>query len=130
MDARTRKERRIDPERWLQVISYFDDDKQRVIECQGVPLYVRGNMEGVVVVQVPNVDRSMQVEVLKAVKTTLEGAGISTEVAIIPSAVRFMKFQPVDAVTSKQLDKKAKMSSVKVGINQKKLPNEPEPTKH
>ena len=116
-----RKERRADPDRWHRIVAYFDPAKERVVELgenQKGAVCIRGSLDNVIVVQVPDMTPSQQVEILKGVQTVMEGAGIDKPIVLLPDFVKLVKFRTLDVATSKKLDRHAKDKRFSAAVEQ------------
>ncbi len=108
-DSRTRRDRRSDPDRWYRVAAYFDPDEQRMVEVEGHgAVCIKGSIEDVIVVQIPDLTPQQQLTLLKGFQATIQGAGIEKPVVLIPAWVKVVKFRPIDAATGKKLDRHAR----------------------
>ena len=106
-----RKDRRANPDQWHRIVAYFDPAEERVVELaedQKGAVCIRGSLDNVIVVQVPDMTPNQQVEILKGVQAVMEGAGIEKPIVLIPDFVKLVKFRTLDAATSKKLDRHAK----------------------
>ncbi len=109
--ARNRKDRRADPDRWHRIVSYFDPEEAKVVQITPDPsgvVCIRGSIDNVIVVQVPDLPPHKQVEILKGVQATLEGAGINKPLVLLPAWAKLCKFETLDAAQSKKLDQHAR----------------------
>lgn len=115
-----RKDRRADPDRWHRVIAYFDPEEASVVQLsEGAEgsVCIRGSIDDVIVIQVPDLPPHKQVELLKGVQTTLEGVGIDKPLILLPAWVKLVKFTTLDAATSKKLDRHAKDKRFAEAVN-------------
>jgi hypothetical protein len=123
MDTRTRKERRADPDRWYRICAYFDPEDGRVVnlesDSQGA-VCIKGSIDNVIVIQVPDLPPKKQVEVLRGVQATLEGGGVDKPVILLPNWVEFVKLRPLDTATCKKLDRHATMKSIEKEVADRK----------
>lgn len=122
--ARSRKDRRADPDKWYRVCAYFDPEKERVVDLEPNSegaVCIRGSVENVIVVQVPDMPPHKQVEMLRGVQATLEGAGIDKPVVLLPSWVKLVKFRPLDAATGKKLDRHARSKSIEAAVAERRV---------
>ena len=104
-DTRNRSERRADPDQWYQLVGHFDGQTVPH-ELNGKPVFVRGKIGDVLVVQMPSgLSPKEQFELFQGTKAALEGAGINHSMIVVPEAVKFLKLRPIDSATGKKLDR-------------------------
>lgn len=114
-DERSRKERRADPDRWFEIVSYFQEGEEgRYLDVEGQQLFVRGNIDDVIVVQVPAHYGSQQAhQIMGAVQRTMQGAGVDRPLVLMPDDVKLMKVRPVSKKRSMELSRQQKMNEAR-----------------
>lgn len=113
-----RKDRRANPDEWHRIVSYFDPEEDRVVELGdgAASIHIRGRLDNVIVVQIPDMTPEKQVKMLKGVQAAMEGAGIDKPIVLLPHFVKLVKFRTLSAAEGKKVDDHAKKKKMAEAI--------------
>lgn len=110
-----RSERRKNPDQWWRVVAFAREDKEVQVQG-GSPVYVRGNVEDVTVVQLPEDAARMQgsdlYNYMRGVEAALMASGIENAL-IVPRGVEFVGLRPLSHEESLTLSIRKRGSVVK-----------------
>ncbi len=96
----------VESERWYEIVGYFDPNKKEEISSGGVRVIVRGDIDNVVVVQVPNtLTEDDAHRVMQSVQATMEGGGVDRPLILMPDHIRFMKVRRLSTKETANLKK-------------------------
>ena len=91
-------------ERWYEIVGYFDPKSKEQVDADGVRVVVRGDIDNVVIVQVPAVMSADEAHrVMQSVQQTLVGAGVDRPLVLMPDHINLMKVRKLSAKETSEL---------------------------
>jgi hypothetical protein len=119
---KNRKERRADPARWYRLDGYFD---KRTDHVHGLDekhaQYVLGRIDDIVIVQVPDeMPPAQRMAFMQGFREVAALASQEMKYILVPSSVKMLRLIPVDATTSKELDRQMRLRQVEANVRAEK----------
>jgi len=117
-DNRSRKERLADPERWYQLVSMTNGEN--VIDCEGNEALVKGRIEDILIVAIPNSAIGSAGDIATAVTEAVRSSGLARDVIVVPDECKMLKLRPMSVAASKAFDKQKRMREYQRDAQRKK----------